>query len=123
MSEQHEDHGCDHVHARTRTIGVIHGEDCRVIIEHVYLPDGSFTCDECGKPGHDPGFVRLVIVQDGEEDGKPFVAVADLEPDEGLAVINRVQRAVNLVYESAEDSPDFEREAGKLEIVREGKEP
>jgi len=105
---EHSPEPHEHVHAKSRTIGVIHGDDCRVFIEHVYLPDGAFACDECGEPGHDPGMVRIVIV-----------AVADLAPCEGLTVANRITRVVNLVYESAEDSPDLDREAAKYEVPSE----
>jgi hypothetical protein len=111
---------CGHVHARARAIGVVHGDGCRVIIEHVYLPDGSFTCDDCGKPGHDPGFVRLVVIQDDPDDPEtPFMAVAGLDPDEGLAVMNRIGRAVNLIYESGEEAPDFDREAARYGVPAE----
>ena len=117
---EHSPEPHEHVHAKSRTIGVIHGDDCRVFIEHVYLPDGAFACDECGEPGHDPGMVRIVIAQDtGPDDDDVIVAVADLAPCEGLTVANRITRVVNLVYESAEDSPDLDREAAKYEVPSE----
>lgn len=103
--------GSDDNKLRTRTIGVIFG-DCggdRIMIEHVFAPEGSFGCEECGGPGHDPGMVGLGI--DGDDDQQAY---AMLSPEEALLIANRLTRAAGLVLESAEDVPDVEREAARF---------
>lgn len=104
----------NHVPMQERTIGRIFPEstESQVVVEHVYAPDGSFKCDDCGKPGHDPGYVGLVIYGDGGDCESVL-----LEPHEALLIANRLQRAASLVLESTEDVPDVEREANRFSVV------
>jgi hypothetical protein len=109
MSTEH-DHE-DHICSRTRNIWHVilddgEGDDdgTLIAVDHVYLPDGSFTCSDCGRPGHDPGMVGLIV---GE--GSALV-----EPEVALTIANRLTRAASLILESHEDPPDIEREAHRL---------
>lgn len=81
-----------------------------VSVDHVYLPDGSFHCDDCGKPGHDPGMVSLVV--DDEVQELPSRVL--LSAAEALVVANRLQRAASLILESDEDEPDLVREVNRF---------
>lgn len=104
----------EHVQLRTRTIGMIWPEadaepGIHIAVDHVYLPEGSFPCGDCGEPGHDPGLVGLAI-HGGEDSAKSAL----LTPEEALTLANRLQRAASLVYESMEDSADIEREAARF---------
>jgi hypothetical protein len=106
---------------RTRTIGRLYSEatEADITVEHVYLPDGSFSCDDCGNPGHDPGMVGLMIDAGVENNASVL-----LSPEEALLLINRLQRAVSLVLESGEEVPDIEREAARFGAsVTEGEKP
>ena len=107
MTEQHP----EHVHSRTRNIwhtmlddGEGDEDGTFIAVDHLYLPDGSFNCQDCGAPGHDPGMVGL-IVGDGS---------ALLEPELALTLANRIARAANLILESMEQPPDIEREAARF---------
>lgn len=107
MSDENAGH-----HVRVRTVGMVHGTDGSAIsVDHVFLPEGAFTCDDCGEPGHDPGGVGLFL--DEGEEGSPF-ARALLTPEEALVLANRLQRAASLVLESLEDVADIEREAARF---------
>lgn len=102
---------------RTRNVGVIHteiGEDA-ILIDHVYFPDGSFDCDECGKPGHDPGLIGLIIdsIENDDRQGRSTL----LSAEEALVLANRLTRAANLVLESQEDVPDVEREIARFDAA------
>ena len=108
MSE-HDHEG--HVHSRTRNIwheilddGEGDDDGTLIAVDHLYLPDGSFACSDCGAPGHDPGMVGLIV---GE-------GSALLEPELALIVANRLTRAANLILESREEPPDIEREAHRF---------
>ena len=110
MSDTEHDHE-GHVHSRTRNIwheilddGEGDDDGTLIAVDHVYLPDGSFACSDCGAPGHDPGMVGLIV---GE-------GSALLEPELALIVANRLTRAADLILESREDPPDIEREAHRL---------
>ena len=97
----------DHVHFRTRNIWhaiLDDDEETCIAVDHIYLPDGSFTCEDCGRPGHDPGMVGL-IVGDG---------AAQMEPELALLLADRLTRAAHLVLESQEEPPDVEREAARF---------
>lgn len=96
---------------RSRTVGCIcAGDDTHILVEHVYEPEGSFKCehDGCGRPAHDPGFVGMVV-----SDKDDSISVI-LDTETTLALINRLARTVNLIYESDEDPPDIEREAARF---------
>lgn len=97
---------------RTRTVYVLRPEidDSRITIEHVYAPDGAFSCDDCGSPGHDPGMVGVAIADEQ-------TAGVLLTAEEALVLANRIQRAASLVLESDEDVPDVEREANRFSVV------
>lgn len=98
--------------ARVRAVGHVHcDDDVVVVVDHVYMADGSFPCDDCGQPGHDPGMVGMGISEGDEEDSRHASAL--MTPEAALTVINRLQRAVNMVLESSEDVPDVEREANR----------
>lgn len=99
---------------RTRTVYVLHGEigGDHITVDHVYAPEGAFPCDECGKPGHDPGMVGLAMSGDDQQ-----FATAMLTAEEALVLANRLQRAASLVMESDEDVPDVEREAARFTVV------
>ena len=110
MSDTEHDHE-GHVHSRTRNIwheilddGEGDDDGTLIAVDHVYLPDGSFACGDCGAPGHDPGLVGLIV---GE-------GSALLEPELALIVANRLTRVANLILESREEPPDIEREAHRL---------
>lgn len=104
----------DHVHLRYRTVYVLNAEISNeaITVDHVYAPDGSFACDDCGKPGHDPGNVGLTMTGDDNQ-----FATTLLTAEEALVLANRLQRAASLVLESAEDVPDVEREANRFSVV------
>ena len=108
MSE-HDHEG--HVHSRTRNIwhevlddGEGDDDGTLIAVDHLYLPDGSFACSDCGAPGHDPGLVGLIV-------GEGSVL---LEPELALIVANRLTRAADLILLSREDPPDIEREAHRF---------
>jgi len=82
-------------------------EDTTVVVDHVYEPEGTGTCEDCGKPAHDPGMVGLTLA--GEEES----VSALMEPSQALVLAERLQRAASLVLESQEDAPDMEREAAR----------
>lgn len=101
---------------RTRNVGTLHpeGDDSMIIVDHVYMAEGSFRCDDCGKPGHDPGMVGLFVSEgDADDDGNASVS---LTAAEALVLANRLQRAAGLILESGEDHPDIEREAARFSI-------
>lgn len=100
---------------RERTLGCMHVDDegTTVTVQHVFAREGSFVCDDCGKPGHDPGFVRLVL--DYGDDGAHVVLTAE----QALVLANRLTRGASLILESAEDVPDIEREAAKFSVPSE----
>jgi hypothetical protein len=102
---------------RKRTLGIIHAEDGNslVAVDHVYAPDGAFTCHDCGKPGHDPGMVGL-FVDDANDEDDQGIATVMLTAAEALVLANRLQRAAALILESGEDRPDIEREAARFEV-------
>ena len=96
-----------------RTVLLMHAESAEegvVGVDHIYLPEGSFNCDDCGKPGHDPGMVALFV--DDETQERPSSVL--LTAAEALVVANRLQRAASLVLESEEDVPDIAREAARF---------
>jgi hypothetical protein len=94
---------------RSRTIGVIPAdEDTDIVVQHVYHPDGSFCCEDCGST-HDPGLAGLIVTAGGE----PVVSLL-LTAEEAAALANRLDRVVNLIYESREAVPDIEREAARF---------
>lgn len=95
---------------RERTLGCMHMDDdgTTVTVQHVFAREGSFVCDDCGKPGHDPGFVRVVL-DDGECEMHAL-----LTAEMALLLANRLTRGASLILESAEDVPDIEREAAKF---------
>lgn len=102
---------------RRRTLGVIHAEGCGALIavDHLYAPEGAFSCEHCGEPGHDPGMVSLFVDEDTEDDSAPM-ATALLTAGEALTLANRLQRAASLILESGEDRPDVEREAARFTV-------
>ena len=107
MTEQHP----EHVHSRTRNIWHTmlddgEGEDdgTFIAVDHLYLPDGSFNCQDCGKPGHDPGMVGL-IVGDGS---------ALIDAELALTLADRLTRAAHLVLESQEEPADIERDVARF---------
>jgi hypothetical protein len=99
---------------RTRTIGCVHpDEDTTIVVEHVYEPEGASACEDCGHPAHDPGMVGLVVSSE-DEDGTANVTSVLLMAEDALMLANRLQRAASLVLESAEGTPDIEREAARF---------
>ena len=78
----------EHVHSRTRNIWsaiLDDDEETCIAVDHIYLPEGSFTCEDCGLPGHDPGMVGIIVGGGG----------ALLEPELALTLANRLTRAVS----------------------------
>jgi len=110
------EHQPEGIQLRSRTIGHLHVEDDTVIaVEHVYIPEGAVSCDDCGAPAHDPGMVGLVVSrEDGEDDAGPLVTSVLMTAEDALVLANRLQRAASLILESAEDNPDIEREAARF---------
>lgn len=100
---------------RSRTIGTILAEasNTEIAVEHVYFPEGVVTCDGCGS-GHDPGMVGMILSGDDENSASLL-----LSPEEALLLANRIQRAVNLVLESAEQPADIERDIARLAAAKE----
>jgi hypothetical protein len=92
-----------------RTIGVI-GVDggTDIVVQHVYHPDGALCCENCGST-HDPGLAGLIVTCEAE----PEVSLL-LSAEEALMLVNRLNRVVNLICESAEAVPDIEREAARF---------
>lgn len=111
------EHGPDTIPLRARVVGAIYPcEDSTVIVAHLFEPEGSSgECDNdgCGNDAHDPGLVDLTVLH-----GEDGVAV-QMFPGEALELANRLERAANLVLESAEDVPDVEREAARFAPHRE----
>jgi len=104
------EHDPEDIPLRTRTIAHLHLDDgeTTIAIEHVYAPDGAFACDDCGKAGHDPGMVGLLMSdEEGLVDGL-------LTAEQALMLANRLTRAASLILESGEDVPDVEREAARF---------
>lgn len=111
MSTDHEA-----IPLHSRTIGTVYAEltDSVITVDHVYHPDGSFDCDNCGKPGHDPGQVGLLLVGASDDDDESASVL--LSAEEALLLANRLKRAVDLILLSQEDLPDIEREAARFEV-------
>ena len=111
MTEQHPDHDPEHVCTRVRNIwhtvlddGPGDDDGTFLAVDHLYLPEGSFTCSDCGGPGHDPG---MVVLRVGDE-------AALLDEDVALVLANRLQRVVNLILESREAPADIERDMARF---------
>jgi hypothetical protein len=103
MSEHHP----EAVPLRTRTLWhmLCDDEETVVMVDHVYIPEGAAgTCDDCGKPAHDPGLVGLIVGEDS----------ALLSAEQALALANRLTKAAELVLESEEDVPDVERDIARF---------
>jgi hypothetical protein len=97
----------EHIPLRARSIGRMISDDdseTPIWVDHVYLPEGAYTCDDCGSPSHDPGMVAI-----GVGDGAALISA-----EQALMLANRLQRAASLVYESEEEAPDIEREAARF---------
>ena len=101
---------------RRRTIGRIHPEDDNafVVVDHIFAPEGTLTCSDCGAPAHDPGMVGLFVDGAVDEDGE--MASVMLTAGEALVLAERLHRAAALVLESGEDHPDVEREAARFGV-------
>lgn len=112
----------DGITIRSRTIGRVYpaDDDTVIVVEHVYEPEPGMTCEHCGKQGHDPGLVGLVISSLDDEDGEPDATSVLMTAEDALLLANRLQRAASLVLESEEGLPDIEREAARFAPV-EGK--
>jgi hypothetical protein len=110
-SEPEHQHDPHEVQMRNRMVFHLDldGQETFIGVDHVYAAEGSITCEHCGRPGHDPGFVGLML---GEEH-------ALLDPGEALMLAERLQRAASLVMESMEDVPDIEREAARYSVPEE----
>jgi hypothetical protein len=94
---------------RTRTIGTVALDgDIDIVITHAYCPEGTVCCEHCGST-HDPGLAG-VIIRDGGED----IIRLLLDAEEAAALANRLDRVVNLIYESREGPADAERELARL---------
>jgi len=107
MTESHP----EHVHSRTRNIWHTILDDSDndedgtfIAVDHLYLPDGSFTCDDRGRPGHDPGMVGLIV---GDSS-------ALLDAELALTLADRLTRAAHLVLESQEEPADIERDVARF---------
>jgi len=112
----------DGIRVRSRTIGRVYpaDEDTVIIVDHVYEPEPGLVCEHCGKQGHDPGMVGLVISSLDDEDGEPDSIPVLMSAEDALLLANRLQRAANLVLESEEGLPDIERDMARFAPV-EGK--
>jgi hypothetical protein len=88
--------------------------DAVIDVDHVYLPEGSFPCADCGNPGHDPGFVGLFAAETDDEDDITARVNILLTAAEAILLADRLTRAAHLVLESQEDAPDVEREAARF---------
>jgi hypothetical protein len=108
------EHEAEAVPAKIRTVGLLFLDDQEegaIGVDHIYLAEGSFDCEDCGSPGHDPGHVGLTA-DDGE-----VIARMVLTAPEALVLANRLQRAASLVLESEEQVPDIEREAARFAVT------
>lgn len=113
----------DGIRVRSRAIGRVYPDDDTVItVEHVYEPDGTSVCDDCGRPAHDPGMVGLVISSLDDEDGEPDAVPVLMSAEDALTLANRLTRAASLVLESEEGLPDIERDMARY-APAEGKVP
>ena len=108
------DHGHErHFHTRSRNIWSTvlddgPGDDGTfVAVDHLYLPEGSLTCEDCGGVRSDPGMVALIV---GDE-------CAFLDAEVALTLANRLQRAASLVLESLEQPADIERDMARFAAV------
>lgn len=102
----HDEQACPPLKARG--LGHLHFSDGTIAdIEHVFAGEGSITCGDCGEAVQDAGFVGLTIADD------EGVVQAMLAPEDALLLAARLTRAANLVLETGEQPPDFDREAAK----------
>jgi hypothetical protein len=100
---------------RTRMIGYLETslDLADITVDHVWLPDGEYTCPGCGS-GRDPGMVGLLITD--SDDDTVRVLLTDRE---ALWLADRLTRGAHLVMESGEEPPDVEREAARFTEARE----
>jgi hypothetical protein len=103
----------EHVCSRVRNIwhdvlndGYGDEEGTPIAVDHLYLPDGSFTCEDCGAPGHDPG---MGVLRLGDEAG--LMDVGEL-----LTLADRLRKVADLILESRMQPPDMDREAHKFGV-------
>ena len=57
------------IELRSRTIAHLHCDNTLIIVEHVYEPEGTSTCDDCHSPMSDPGMVALALLPLEEDEG------------------------------------------------------
>ncbi len=104
-----DEHTCEHDHPPQHTRILIRldlGGDASAWVDHTYF-EGVREC-ECGDTHLSGGGVGLRIKDyDGD------VAGVLMDASDALILANRLQRAANLVLESAEDAPDLDREAAR----------
>ena len=112
MPDDH-DHGHEAPPFQSRNIARLFTDDgSEISVDHLYAASADLApCPDCGGACVSAGMIGLDVLVDG-----PVL----LSPEEALLLINRLQRAVNVVLETMEDPPDMDREAARLALPRSG---